>query len=603
MSETEADQQSTAKAATRARRHRRRHDARHWLFWLRAGLVACLMPLVFVAAAAVMIIERDISAPSWIVSELEARTDEVLSGGTLEFGAISMRIGRDLHPTVRLRDTQVIDSNGQTLARIPLVEGLISPRGIIFQQRALAQEVRLVGAQINLRRSAEGDVALALVSGGADLGQADNVPALLDQFDQVFERPTLAALEMVQADGLIINFDDARAGRRWVVDGGRASLDLRGGQTVIRGDFALLSGRADVTTVTASYMSPRGARTAELALNLTNAVASDLAAQSPALGWLRDVEAPIRASLRSSLDAEGALGPLNAALEIGAGVLQPNPATAAIAFDGAQAYFTYDPVRDRVSFSEASIETEWGAFRARGDAYLREFRNGLPRALLAQFHLEDIAINPPGFYDVPPDIAAASVDLRLRFEPFRVDVGQLVITDGETRLLAHGVAAATDAGWDLALDATLNEITPERAVALWPNGIKPGTRKWFSERVVGGVLRDGVVGLRRAPEQAARIAVGFAFADNDVTFMRSMPTIRQARGVGSIIDDRFVVTLDDGVMTAPQGGPVRLGGSSFTMVDMRTNPSPAVVDLKLDSSITAALSVINQPPFEFVDRG
>ena len=105
------------------------------------------------------------------------------------------------------------------------------------------------------------------------------------------------------------------------------ALDLRNQTTAVRGDFALLSGGADVTSVSLSYSSPRGSRAALVGLNLSNAIARDIAAQSPALSWLRDVDAPISAALRTELDDDGALGPLNATLEIGSGVLQPNPAT------------------------------------------------------------------------------------------------------------------------------------------------------------------------------------------------------------------------------------------------------------------------------------
>lgn len=573
-----------------------------WLFCLRASWIICLMPVVFLAAASVMMIERDITAPSWIAARIEARAADVMDGAKLDFGQISLQIGRDLHPRVRLIDTRLVDAGGLTLTRVPMVEGLISPRGLIFQQDLLFQEVRLIGAQINLRRAVNGDVSFAFSAAGGALRQARSLPELLDQFDQIFERPALEALEIVRAEGLIVNFDDARAGRSWIVDGGTVSLDLRGGQTAIRGNFGLLSGRAAVTGVTLSYASARGSRAAQIGLNITDAVASDLAAQSPALSWLRDVEAPISAAIRTSLDAEGALGPMNATLEIGAGVLQPNPATQPVAFEAAKAYFTFDPVRDRISFSEISLQTEWGSLQAEGDAYLREFRDGLPRALLAQFQFRDVAINPPGFFDVPPQVPLAAVDLRLRLDPFSVEIGQLVAIDGPTRLQASGALTATDRGWSVALDSRINQITPEKISTFWPLPIRPGTRAWFEDNVSGGQLVNVVAGLRRTPDQPDQVAVGFGFADTTIQFLRHVPPVNGAAGVASIIDHRFHVSLDAGVVTAPQGGPMQMAGTHFEMVDLRLRPLPAILDLRIDSSITAALSVMNQPPFEYLDK-
>lgn len=575
---------------------------RPWVFKLRAFFVVCLLPLVFVAAAAVMIIDRDITAPSWITERIEVRAEGLLDDATLDFGAITMRIGWDLHPTVRIVDTRLVGRGGLTLTRVPIVEGLISPRGLIFQQDVLMQDIRLIGAQVNLRRAKSGDVSFAFSADGTALGEARSLPALLEQFDQVFERPALEALETVRADGLVINFDDARAGRSWIVDGGIVDLDLRNDETTMRGNFSLLSGRAGVTNVSLTYVSPRGSRAAQMGLNLDDAVAADIAAQSPALSWLRGVDAPITAALRTQLDEEGALGPLNAALEIGQGVLQPNPATQAIAFDDARAYFTFDPVRDSIAFREISLQTEWGSLRAEGDAYLREFTDGLPRALLAQFQFSDIALNPPGFFDAPPQIPQAAVELRLRFDPFTVDIGQLVVIDDASRLRGSGAITATDAGWDVALDARIDQISPERLVAFWPLTMKPGTRRWLSSNLSDGHLFDLNAGYRDGPKRAPEVALGFEFAGATVKFLRDIPPIRQARGVGSIENSRLVVSLDSGVVAAPQGGPMQLGGTDLTIVDLRLKPSPAVLDLAIDSSVTAALSVLNREPFQYMDK-
>ncbi len=580
----------------------KRHGMPAWLFWLRAVFVVSLLPLAFLAAAAVMMVDREITAPSWIEDRVAARVAEVLPDTQLDFGAITVRIGRDLHPRIRLIDTRLVDEGGLTLTRVPVVEGLISPRGLILRRDLLVQEVRLIGAQINLRRARDGTVSFALAANSQEVGQARNLPELLEQFDQLFEQPALEALELALAEGLIVNFDDARAGRSWIVDGGRLSLDLRDGQTLLRGDFALLAGRPDVTNVSLSYSSPRGSRSAQIGLNIANGVASDLATQSPALLWLGGIDAPISADLRTSLSAEGALGPLNARLEIGEGAFQPNPGTAAVRFRQAQAYFSFDPVRDLITFSEMNVQSDWGTLGGEGAAYLREFSDGLPRAILAQLRLTDVAVNPAGLYETAPRLPALAVDLRARFDPFVLDIGQIVARDGDSRTIAKGRVAATDAGWDIALDATTDQIAPERVVDFWPPAMKPRSRDWFAANVTQGLLQDVVVGLRRGPERAAQFALGFAFEDTDISFMRSMPPITGADGVASIEDSRFVISLDDGQVLAPVGGIMQLAGSTMTVEDLRLNPSPAVLDLRIDSSLTATLSILNQPPFEYMDK-
>ena len=575
---------------------------RRWRLVWRALVLTCLLPVAFALAAGVMLIDRDITAPSWIVDRIESRADQLQSGGDLRFGAITLRIGRDLHPTVRLVDTQLYDESGLTVARIPQVEGLISPRGLILRRDVLLQQLRLSGAQINLRRASDGTLRVAFAGGGGSEGRATSLTALLDQSDDLFARPMLEALETVRADGLIVNFDDARAGRSWIVDGGTLALDLRGGQTTLRGDLALLSGGAGVTTVALSYASPRGSRAAQLGLNITDALASDIAAQSPALTWLRDIDAPLTAALRTSLDDSGALGPLSAVLEIGKGALQPNPATAPVQFDAAKAYLTYDPVRDQIAFDEITLETEWGQLRATGQAYLREFRDGLPRALLAQFRFRDLLVNPAGLYEAPVTVPAVDVDLRLRLDPFRVEVGQMVISDGPTQVIASGDVTATDAGWQVAMDAAVDRITPDRLLVFWPPSVKPGTRRWFGNNVSEGEIFNVAAGLRVQPDTPRQFAASFEFADTTVKFLRHIAPITGGDGAVSFIGKQFVVSLDDGQVAAPQGGIMQLGGSVFAIPELRKRESPAVLDLKIDSTVTAMLSVLNQRPFEFLDK-
>lgn len=573
-----------------------------WRVLLRCVSLIGLLPVAFVLAAAVMVIDREITAPGWIVKRIEARAGEMLSDADLRFGAITLRISPDLLPTVRFVDTQIYDASGLTVTRIPQIEGQVSPRGLVLRRDVLLQDVRLVGAQINLRRAADGTLRVALGNAGGNFGQATSLPGLSDRVDAFFSRPALAALETVRIDGLIVNFDDARAGRSWIVDGGTLVLDVRGGQTSLRGDLALLSGRAGVTTMALSYASPNDSRAAELGLTITDAVASDIAAQSPALTWLRDVDAPITATLRTSLDAAGDLGPLSAVLEIGAGVLQPNAATAPLRFDGAKTYLTYDPVRDHVVFNQITLDSGWGRVQATGQAYLREFRDGLPRALLAQFRFRDLMLNPAGVYDGPVTIPEAAIDLRLRLDPFTVEVGQVVVRDGPTRLIADGQIVAGPAGWQVAMNARVNQISPARLLGYWPSAMKPGSRRWFEANVSDGQLVDMAAGVRIAPGAPRQLAANWEFADATVRVMRHIPPITGADGAASFIGKRFVVSLDHGQIAAPQGGQIALGGSVFEIPEVRPRESPAVVDLRTDSTITAMLSVLNQRPFEFLDK-
>ncbi len=579
---------------------RRRKVARAALHGVRViWLVACL-PVLFAIVAALMMIDRDITAPTWVTKRVEARAAEMLGGGSLAFGEISLRIGRDLHPRMQLRDTVLRDATGAVLARVPQISGLVSPRGLLFDRAALVQELQLTGAQLDLRRAADGSVAIAFDQGRAVTGRADGLQALLAEVDQVFARPALAALEQVSVDGVVINYSDARAGRAWTVDGGTLMLDVRGGATRLDADFAVLSG-GSVGQIALGFDSPADDASAAITVAVSDLPARDIATQSPALSWLGAVDAPLTATMTTGIDAAGDLTDLTATLELGAGQLAP-PGAAPLGFDGAEVALRFLPADLRLDFQALTLRTEWGAVSGRGQAFASDLSDGLPDALIGQFVFPDLRLNPAGVYEAPVAMGDLAVDARLRLQPFGVEVGQAVIVGADGTLVASGAAKAGADGWQAALDLRGNTITRDRIMALWPQETATGARRWFETNLTAARIKDLHLGWRSAPEQPQRLALQFGFDATDLRIFKRIDPIRGGSGHASLIDNRLVLTLAEGEVLAPQGGQLDFAGSIMTIPDVRIKNPPMELDLQVASTITGALSVLDQPPFGLMSR-
>ena len=598
--QTQADADAVvpvAKAVTARIRGRKRR------FAARLTLLLLLAPLVFALIAGFLMLGQEITAPSWVKDRIEAQATEALNGGALQFGAITVTVGTDLHPQVRLIDVSLRDVNGSELARVPMVQATLSPRGLLFRRQILAQTVTLTGAQIALNRAADGSFAVAFGASTGPVRQAQTLADLLDQFDQIFERPAFAALNQMQAQGVVINYTDARAGRSWTVDGGTIKLDLRDDRTRVSGDFSLLSGRDFVTGLALRYDSPRGSRAAEMSLTVIDVPARDIATQSPVLSWLSVLDAPLSAALRLETLADGTLGPFSAALKVGAGQLEPARGAQPISFDTARAYLDYDPTTQRIAFNQVSVNSEWGSVKAEGQAYLRDIVGGFPKTLLGQFELAEIAINPPGLYPAPITFPQASADFRLRLDPFDVQIGQFSLTDpGGAVITATGDLAASSAGWTVAIDAALPQIGSARVMELWPVSVKDVTRRWFDENFLRGDIFNTVMGLRIAPDVPPQFALTSEFRDTNVLFMRYMPPITAGAGHVEFANNRLMLALDQGTVTAPQGGNLDMAGSVLTIPNTAMRDPPATVQLAIDSSVTAALSILDQQPFHFMQN-
>jgi hypothetical protein len=583
------------------------HLSLRWTFRI-AGLFMVL-PVIAIVILPFLIIGQEVSAPSWLRDSIEERAAAVLDGGDLHFGAITVTIERDLHPRVRLTDAVLYNADGSILARVPMITALLSPRGLILQHEVLAQEITLSGAEIALRRDTDGRVALAFdTSGSQVVREAAGFVGLLEQFDQAFERPALSALEQVRIDGLVINFDDERAGRAWTVDGGAFGLDLRGGQTRLTGDVSLLSGRSFVTRATLSYESKRGSPAARIGLTVSDAAAVDIATQSPALSWLGLLDAQISAAFRVEIDDEGRLGPFNAALKIAAGALAPVRGAKPVAFDTVRAYLSYDPQTGAISFDQVDLNSDWGSLTATGEAFLRDLDGGLPGSMLGQFQLAELELNPDGLYPGSLDLSQAFMDFRLQLDPFRVTFGNISLSDvggpsNDTpsgRLTATGEVSAAPEGWSVAVDLDVDRISTARVMEIWPIRFRPLTRVWFAENVEGGELFNIAAALRVSPGQNNVLAITQEFRDMTVRLLRFQPPITGAAGHVVFEDMAYALVLSQGTMTPPEGGSIDVAGSSVNIHDTRERTPPTTILIRSDSSITAVMSVLDQPPFLYL---
>ncbi|EAR50544.1 hypothetical protein OG2516_04371 [Oceanicola granulosus HTCC2516] len=565
------------------------------------GLLLAL-PLVFALVAAVSLIDREVRAPTWVERLVEARAAELI-GGALGVSDIRLRLGRDLHPRVRIENAVLRDRDGVTVAQVPVIEALISPRGLLLRRELLMQQVALSGVQVTLRRDRQGGFALSFGrAGGAAMGEAASFAGLLDAIDGAFDRPALAALEQVRADGLVVNFSDARAGRSWTVDGGSLALDLRGGQTALSADLALLAGRADVTALALSYVSPDDSHAADIRLTVTDAVAADIATHSPALSWLAVLDAPISAELSAAIADDGGLAPLEARLEIGQGAVQPNAETRPIPFDGAKIAFAYDPARQEIAFTDIGLASRAVTLDAEGRAYLRGPDPLAPDEIWTQLAVPRLVANPGGAYDTAPVLTDGAIELRLALDPFRLTLGELAIRDGDSRLRAWGEVAATPSGWDVAMNGRLDEIGVAKALARWPAGWRPGMRSWFAANLTEGRFFDVSAALSARDGGPPRTAIDFEFDDAAVRFLPRMPPLTGAAGFAQLGADGFALLLDEGSLVAPEGGTVALGGSSMVIEDLAVPRAPARFDLALAGPVPALLSVLDQPPLLALSR-
>ncbi|WP_297773009.1 AsmA-like C-terminal region-containing protein [uncultured Roseovarius sp.] len=581
-----------AGAQRRARRTRRvlRHGVQFCF--------SCVVLVLLLGALAALGVGATLSAPEWLKERIAVRINESVTDYDLSFGGMSLVVGEDLTPRVALHDVDVAGLDGVSLASLSSLEVSVAPQPLLRGEVQPAT-VHLSGARLVLRRRASGELSIIL-EGDGDAG--DDTQTFTEQLEAFFARSQFAALDLVTADNLTLRYEDARADRAWSADGGRVQLAREGDEIRLRGDVALLGARDYATTLEVNYTGEIGQNAAEFGVRFEDMPSGDIAGQSPALAWLGALDAPISGALRAGVDDDGLLGPLNATLQIGAGVLQPTPATAPIRFKSARSYFTYQPEAQEIRFTELSVDSAWGQARAEGTARLVGMEAGWPRELQAQIRISDIVADPPGIYPEPLRFEAAAMAMRLQFEPFIVTLGELSLSDQGRNLLVRGEARGRNDGWDLTLEGGIDGLAPERLLALWPRSAKPKTRKWLERSVHSADLSNIQLALRLRPDMRPDFFLGFDFDDLEATYVRDVPPITAASGHASLRDNRFAIYADQGHVDAGQGGAIDVSGTSFVIPDVRIKESPARARLKTRGPVPAALALLDAPPFRFLEK-
>ncbi|PZX16020.1 AsmA-like protein [Palleronia aestuarii] len=583
----------------RRRQHLRRIHRRSW------GIASALLFSLLLCIAVLAVTERRIALPETLTDRIEARVDEALAPVAVSMGRISVGLDRHILPRLWLENVAIRTAEGLPLLEVREIGAAFDPAAAI-RGRVAPRDLAGEGVTLSLRRDAEGafELPFALEGGPRDGG----LGALLDTVDAAMEAAPFDRLEAVRIDGGTVTLEDARAAQVLQAVDTRIALARTPEGTRLTLAADLFEGNDTASRVDLALATRRADSGATLSARLDDVTAESIAAQAPVLGFLSVLDAPLSGRLAAHLDAQGALADLSGSLEIGAGAIQPRRATRPIPFESARAALDYDAATARLTFAEISARSSLGALRLSGHADLGDFGDtGVPASLVGQFAIEDVAIEAPDLFENAVRAQDGSLDMRLRLDPFEVEIGELVLPDPEGRrerhLRASGRISASAEGWRVGVDLATERLSVERLRALWPLPVAPGPRRWVAENLKEGRIDGPRLALRFVPgDEKPRLSASFAFAETRARILRTLPPLTGMAGFGSIGENRFAVALDAGVVTMPGRAPLDLAGTTMTIPDTRIKPSPARFDLRTTGSLPALLAVLDADPFKLLNR-
>lgn len=575
-----------------------RRRKRTWR-WLRRG--AWLLGLIgLVVLAGEILVGKRIVLPEGVRTRVQERISTGVDGLEITFGGAALTVERGWRPRLALWDVDLNDTNGRSLIRVDSLRASVATQPLLSGKLS-AENITLEGATLLLRRERDGSFNLAFGASSSNVGRAANLTALIEQLDGLLIDGALQNLEEIDASGLVVQYEDARAGRAWVVDGGSARLVRADGRLRLSSNLTLLSGRAYATALEANYESILGGPEAEFGINISDMASEDIATQAPSMAWMNILRAPISGALRGGVDSEGELAPLHATLQIGAGVVQPSPQARPVPFHGGQIYFTFDPVGGGLRFDQLSADSAMGRISGEGTAHLQGLEQGWPTEMVAQLRLTELRSEAKELIGLPLSFERADLDLRMGLNPFYLDIGRLDLFDGQSKAHLSGRLTTDSDGWRLALDSTLDKISVGRTLDYWPDNVAVPLRNWIVGNIPEGRLEDVELSLRKRGESKAVVHLAAAFRGARLRYLRELPEIEDLAGRFSLSGHRFSLTASAGKTVLPEGR-LDVAGTSFIIPDTRVKGAPANVRLAVSGPIPAALALLDKPPLELLSK-
>lgn len=566
----------------------------------RVGLWTVLGTLIIfslVVLTGLSLTGRTLIAPDWIRAEVESRVNAGLPQGSVRLGGVELAVSREGRVEVVLRNITVGDPTGAKLADLNAVRTRL-PLGGLARGEVAPTAISLRGAQITVRRDAAGQFTLSY--GGGVARTARDLSGIIDQLDATLSVPSLAQISEIGADDLTITLEDARTGQLWQASNAALRLGRADDGLSITVVSELFNGTDTLAELQFSVRSFTDTSAADLGVQVRDVAATDIAAQAPALSYLSVLDAAVSGSIRTTLDDEGMLNSFAATLEIGQGALRPDADAPAVPFDAGRAFLTYAPEDQRITFSEVSFRSDAIAVSAEGHALLGEFDGAWPASLTGQLNINDIMLAPEGMFDAPVSVEDTSADFRLRLDPFGVELGGLTARVGGGVLRATGQAGVGGGGWDVALNAGIDEVDSAAVLQNWPVALTPETRGWLKRNLQKGTLRNVEGAVRIADGAPPIFGVSYDFEGAALRYLPDMPLLEGAAGRASFHDKRFVIAVTDGY-TETSHGRLDVGGSVFTIPDSDATPSTIELDIEAAGPVSAALDLLERPPFDLLE--
>lgn len=223
-------------------------------------------------------------------------------------------------------------------------------------------------------------------------------------------------------------------------------------------------------------------------------------------------------------------------------------------------------------------------------------------------------VSSPGSLYVPApinktyDVSQISLEaaLRERLDLISIDKLELELQeDGPTILLSaegRGIREAPQATAKIAID----ELTIEQLKDYWPAEIKPNTKRWITQNLNGGVIKNAIFDAEANGASLSEFVIsGFtgqaSLSGVAVSYLRGMPPVIDTFGSATFSPSEVVIDVEGGrVNQGTEFEDLTLREARVRLHNLdKKGEQWADIDVRIDSGLRDAIALIDNEPLRY----
>lgn len=524
---------------------------------------------------------------------------DALSDFDIRVGAVSLASAEQGFPVqVQLSDLQIYSKKGQRLVRLPVVRAKIDPIESILNGVSV-KTIEVVDAEIRVLRDLNGRYNfLPPGDQNVDVVTPEDIFAIVNK---AAENSPISGLKLISMIDTQFVYIDRSKSRVWRTSKTLLQSHREGNIISANADVVFNSHGREDTSAGLRFTYNIGDNSFDFGFKFDHASTVDLADQVSALDWLRSFDAAVTGSLKAKVFVDGSLDQLSGVLETEEGQLLGNPQSKPIKFDNGKAYFNYNKTTDTLDFTQITASSALGKVTAESQIAMSRNSSGAVDALSGAVYVTKLEVHPDGVFAKPVLFDVGRVNLHVRLSPFSLTVENGSLSVGDQRITLAGSSVAGEQHWNSSYYLWFNEILRDDLLNYWPLTVKPKTRRWMSENILEGIVKNGA-GQLHSRNGKTNIDLTFDVEQGKVRYLKTLPLLEGAKGKAHLTEKTFEVALSEGFVIAPNNSRVDATGSVFYIDDLLQKPTIGDISIKATGSLQAGLSLLDEKPFEYLKK-